>query len=206
MYLKNGGLVIKNTNENDIEIIYDWWNNDGSKNKINRITITLLVIIDQIIKLIVKEYYGIKIPIMEDILYFMPTQNTDYSWVNSLFELGLGRVFHIILVEIVLIFGYYVFKYLQYKIDEHLWINILKIFFMSGAICSLIDKIFWNGSLDYVLLDGLFIFDLKDCYLYVFTVIISILLLKNWRVMSIIQGKDIIMDYISFLKDYNKYV
>ncbi len=38
---------------------------------------------------------------------------------------------------------------------------------MAGTICSLIDKIFWGGSLDFLSIPGFFIFDLKDCYLTV---------------------------------------
>lgn len=46
-------------------------------------------------------------------------------------------------------------------------VNILYIFGMAGAFCSLIDKIFWGGSLDFLQIGQLFICDLKDCYLTV---------------------------------------
>ena len=36
---------------------------------------------------------------------------------------------------------------------------------MAGSICSLIDKLFWGGSLDFIQIPLFFTFDLKDCYL-----------------------------------------
>ena len=42
---------------------------------------------------------------------------------------------------------------------------------ISGCLCSLIDKLFWGGSLDFLQIPTLFIFDLKDCYLTVAEVI-----------------------------------
>ncbi len=35
----------------------------------------------------------------------------------------------------------------------------------SGALCSLFDKLFWNGSLDFLLVRGRVAFDLKDAYI-----------------------------------------
>ena len=41
-------------------------------------------------------------------------------------------------------------------------------FIFAGATCSLIDKVFWDGNLYYILLHGLFTFDLKDVYINIF--------------------------------------
>lgn len=109
---------------------------------VNLVLTILLIILDQMIKLIVRNYHGMRIPIIDNILYFMPTLNKDYSWINSLFQLGLGKVFHIVSVIVFLIFVYTTLKYLEHKVGSHLWINALRISFMSGGICSLIDKIF----------------------------------------------------------------
>lgn len=42
-----------------------------TNNKITKIMILLLVAIEQGIKIIVKNYYGVKTPIIKNILYFM---------------------------------------------------------------------------------------------------------------------------------------
>ncbi len=169
-------------------------------NKIIEIMILLLIIIEQGIKIIVKNYYGVRIPIIENILYFMPVLNDNYSYINSLFKLGWSKTFHIIMVILVLFFSYYVFKYLEAKNIKNSMINILKVFLFSGAICSLIDKIFWNGSLDYILLKGFFVFDLKDCYLTIFEVLVIMLVIKNWKEISKISGIELLKDYIGFIK------
>lgn len=45
------------------------------------------------------------------------------------------------------------------------------IFIISGAICSCIDVIFWGGSIDYIELFHWFIFDLKDFYITISSVL-----------------------------------
>ena len=39
------------------------------------------------------------------------------------------------------------------------------LFILSGALCSLIDKIFYGGSLDFIGISNLFIADIKDLYI-----------------------------------------
>ena len=39
------------------------------------------------------------------------------------------------------------------------------IFVFCGALCSLIDKVFYGGSLDFIGISNLFIADIKDIYI-----------------------------------------
>lgn len=171
------------------------------RNKMTQIIIFMLIVLEQGIKLIVKNYYNVKVPIIENILYFMPVLNEDYSWFNSMFQFGWSRFFHIALVLFVILFGYSFFKYLETKNLNKKITNTLKIFLFSGAICSLMDKIFWNGSLDYILLKGFFVFDLKDCYLTTFQVIIIIFAIKNRKTISKINEIELVKDYIGFIRN-----
>ncbi|WMM25490.1 hypothetical protein RBU61_02175 [Tissierella sp. MB52-C2] len=84
-----------------------------NKDRTIKVMILVLVMLDQMIKIIVKAYYGIKTPIIKDILYFAPVLNDNYSYINSLFNLGWSRIFHILLVVFILFFSYYAFKYLE---------------------------------------------------------------------------------------------
>lgn len=170
-------------------------------NRITQIMILVLVILEQAIKIIVKNYYGVKIPIIENIVYFMPILNDNYSYINSLFNLGWNKAFHIVLVVVVLFFSYYAFKYFENKNIKNSMINILKVFLFSGVICSLLDKIFWNGSLDYILLKEFFVFDLKDCYLTIFQVLVIMLGIKNWKKISRANDIEFLKDYIGFIKN-----
>ncbi len=71
-------------------------------------------------------------------------------------------------------------------------------FIFSGAMCSLIDKIFWNGSLDYILVNGFFMFDLKDVYINIFNgLLILSLFLKN-KVLKQIDD--------NIAKDFTRYI
>lgn len=36
---------------------------------------------------------------------------------------------------------------------------------LAGVICSIIDRIFWGSSLDYIRIKGFFVFDLKDIFI-----------------------------------------
>lgn len=111
--------------------------------------ILLLIAIEQGIKIIAKDYYGVKAPILENTLYFTPTLNDSYSYINLLFNLGWGRTFHIIMV-------------------------ILFLFF---------------------------VFDLKDCYLTIFSVLAIMLVIKNWKEISKINDTELLKDYIGFIKN-----
>jgi signal peptidase II len=162
--------------------------------------ILLLTAADQIIKIIVKNYYGVTIPIIEKILYFMPKLNNKYSWINSLFDLGLGKAVHIIFAGVLLFIAYFGFEYYYMKKGQSNIMCLMETFLVSGALCSLIDKIFWNGSLDYIFLKGFFVFDLKDCYITTFEIAAFILIAKNWKNISKISEKELLISYFGFIK------
>ena len=49
----------------------------------------------------------------------------------------------------------------------------------------MIDKLFWGGSLDFLQIPTLFIFDLKDCYLTVAEVIFVVIGILHSREISV---------------------
>lgn len=163
--------------------------------------IGLLVLIDQVIKIyIFLNYMGKEEDIIKGFLSFYPKFNRDYSWINSLFQFGIGQVPHIILVSLILIGLLLFFDFLKTKknIDKVIWYAF--IFIISGAICSLIDKIVWNGSLDYIYLKGFFIFDLKDLYSNVFIILIILSLIVNYKEFRDINEIKILKEFFVFIK------
>jgi signal peptidase II len=141
--------------------------------------VVVLVAIDQAVKVVINsKWLDARIPILPPYLYFEPMFNRDYSWVNSMLQLGISKGIHIAIVLIMGIFIYLFYKYLNQKIGPSNIINVLFAFIFSGTICSLVDKVFWDGSLDYILVNGFFTFDLKDAYINIFIglLIISLLL------------------------------
>ncbi|SFB09899.1 signal peptidase II [Clostridium frigidicarnis] len=169
------------------------------QNKKTYLAVLILVTIDQVIKIVINNNFFDKIsPILPPLLYFKPMFNRQYSWLNSMLQLGVGKYTHILLVAIMSILIYLFYKYLNKQFGTNKIINIMYAFIFSGAMCSLIDKIFWNGSLDYILVNDFFTFDLKDVYINIFSgLLILSLFLKN-KVLNQIDD--------NIVKDFTKYI
>lgn len=166
--------------------------------------VAILVLADQIIKLyIYLNHMESNRDIIKGFLSFHPIFNRDYSWINSVFQFGVGRIFHIILVFIIFIIIIICYDYIRARnhMTKVVWLAFMLI--ISSAICSIIDKIFWNGSLDYVYLEGFFIFDLKDVYSSSFSVLMILLLIINYKKIKDINDKKMMKDFFGFIR--NKY-
>ncbi|ERI91034.1 hypothetical protein HMPREF1982_03399 [Clostridiales bacterium oral taxon 876 str. F0540] len=162
--------------------------------------VALLITIEQVIKIIINyNFLNKRLPILPPLLYFEPMFNRDYSWVNSMLQLNVSKWIHIILVTIMTILIYLFYKYLNTKLGTNKIINIMFAFIFSGAMCSLIDKIFWNGSLDYILVNGFFTFDLKDVYIDIF---IGLILFSSILENSVLKQ----IDDKNMLRDFSKYI
>ena len=139
------------------------------KSKWTWIVIAILIIADQGIKLYINAYYlGVALPVLPPVLYFRPIFNTDYSWFASMLDLSLSKWLHVALVGILLALIVLFYRHLQNRLSKNNTVNVLFAFLFSGALCSLLDKIFWNGSLDFVLIQSMFTFDIKDVYISIF--------------------------------------
>lgn len=155
--------------------------------------IILLVALDQVVKLIISKWFMNKhLSIIGNIISFHPKQNTNLSWGGNFIGILSNMwvvVFLNILILVILISGY---SFYRSKVNNaSMSVNILYIFGMAGAICSLIDKIFWGGSLDFIEIGKLFICDLKDCYLTIAECLFLVIGLKHEKDIS---GKEFI-DY-----------
>ena len=170
-----------------------------TENKKIYLTVFILVTIEQAIKIVINNnFLDKKFSILAPFIYFAPMFNRSYSWYNSMLQLGIGKWIHISVTAILIILIYLFYKYLNERFGTSKVIDIMYAFILSGAICSLIDKIFWNGSLDYILVNGFFTFDLKDVYINIFNgVLILSLLLKN-KALSKIDD--------NIIKDFTKYI
>lgn len=172
------------------------------KNKKIWLGVFILIIIEQGIKLFINNNYLDKtFPILPPLLYFQPMFNRQYSWFNSMLGLGVGKWVHIVVVAVMLCFLYVFYKYLSSHLKKRKYLNVMFAFIFSGAICSLIDKVFWNGSLDYILVDGYFTFDLKDVYIDIFIgLMILSLILKN-GVLRQVEDKIAIKEFVKFIRN-----
>lgn len=140
--------------------------------------ISVLVGLDQMIKLIIRKYYfDMQFDIIPGLFRFYPKYNYDYSFVNNISGGGGGFIFHLILfiaITALLIFFYGYIK----SLNKSKLVDYLFIFGISGALCAIISISFWEGVLDYVYLIPLFVFDLKDLYMNVFVVLCMVFAIK----------------------------
>lgn len=160
-----------------------------------------LIAIEQLIKIeINNKFLDKRFPILPPLLYFEPLFNRRYSWFNSMMQLGYGKWIHIILVSSMTIVIYLFYRYLNKELGRNKLISIMFAFIFSGGICSLIDKIFWNGSLDYIMVNGLFTFDLKDVYINVFNGLLILLLIFNNDTLKQIDNKNMLKGFIKDIR------
>ncbi len=154
------------------------------------LTVFILVSLDQILKIVVKNYFmDSEFDIIKNILSIQPSFIRAHSWLNSLFDLKIGMTVYVICIIIVLVVSFFIYGFLKKKKADNLPIELMFLFFYSGTICSLIDKIFWRGSLDYIFLKGFFIFDLKDVYLSLFEISLIVGVIINFKDLNKFQFK-----------------
>lgn len=114
--------------------------------------------------------------IIEKLLRFNPVQNTNLSYLEN-FSNILSNLWVLISLNIFLIF-IMISGYSFYKSKKEQTSHSVKIIMncgLAGAICSLIDKAFWGGNLDFLQIHNFFICDLKDCYLTIAEILFAII-------------------------------
>lgn len=161
----------------------------------------LLIVIEQWIKVIInKSYLDAFDPILEPYLYFKPMFNRDYSWINSLFQFGVSKWVHVVLVSLIILVIVLAYNYISYKNLNTGLVSTSFAFLLAGGICSLIDKVVWDGSLDYIYVKGYFTFDLKDVYIDIFIGLILLMFVFDYKGFRKSDDDGFIKDFISFLK------
>lgn len=126
----------------------------------------LLMLIDQGIKIIIKQFFfDTYFEIIPKFLSFNPIINTEGSWLNARFDFGIGFPLLIFINSLALLLFFELYRYYIHKCTKDFWGDLCFTFIFSGALCSFIDKVFYGGSLDFIGISDLFIADLKDIYI-----------------------------------------
>jgi hypothetical protein len=148
--------------------------------------VLILITIDQVIKILIHNLYeDIHFEIIPSLFEFKPIFNVKHSWINSLlnknFGVNVGLIPHVILYILIGIFILMVFSYFRNNISAGKKLIDIAIVFMTAAVlCALIGNIIWkNGTLDYIYLKPLFVFDLKDLYIDLGIITFLIYAFKN---------------------------
>ena len=129
------------------------------------------------------------------LLRFNPEQNTNLSWFGNFADVFsssfLMVVFNILAIYIILS-GYLLYRAKTQKTKFS--VKVILVCGLAGCLCSLIDKLFWGGSLDFLQIPNFFIFDIKDCYLTVAGIVFVII--------GILHSKEItVKEYLHFCRN-----
>lgn len=126
----------------------------------------ILLMVDQGIKIIIKFFFFNKdITLIKNFLSFTPIINTDGSWINARYNANISFSLLIIFNILAILLFIELYRYLLKKSPNNFWFDFCFVFILCGAICSLIDKLFYGGSLDFIGIGNLFIADFKDIYI-----------------------------------------
>ena len=139
---------------------------NGFKFNILLLLFLFFLLLDQGIKILIKLlWFNNDFPIIDGMLYFRPIINTDGSWLNARFGTSVSFPVLITLNILAIFIFIEVYRYYLHKGNKDFWSDMCFIFVSCGAICSLIDKVFYGGSLDFIGISNLFIADIKDLYI-----------------------------------------
>lgn len=126
----------------------------------------LLIAIDQLTKIIIKFYFfDYKFYIIPKTLSFNPIINTSGSWLNVRFKTNISFPILILINFIALFVFLELYRYFKNKNIKGFYADFCFIFIFAGSFCSLVDKLFYGGSLDFIGVGSLFIADFKDIFI-----------------------------------------
>ena len=140
---------------------------DGFQDKKLFLIFLVLMLIDQGSKLIIKfNFFNSYYEIIPRFLSFDPIINTDGSWLNARFNFNISFPLLILINFIALFIFFELYRYIKFRSGKNtFWGDMCFVFIFAGALCSLIDKVFYGGSLDFIGISDLFIADIKDIYI-----------------------------------------
>lgn len=132
------------------------------------IAVSILSAFDQAVKFLFRHLATrifFPIPIIPTWLYLQPVLNSEGSWLASRYNLPIGFELLTVINGIFLVIISFVYGSFKKRGRSDYWHDLAFILIMAGAFCSFVDKLVFKGSLDILMLQGLFVCDSKDFYL-----------------------------------------
>ena len=146
-----------------------------------------MVIIDQIVKLFIfRLFINHEFDILRGVFRFRPKQNLNLSYVGNYIEIFSNPwVINILNILIIVLFvsGYQFYRTKKKVVS--LPVRTIVTCGLAGSICSLIDKVIWGGSLDFIQILGFVTFDFKDCYINMAIIIFLIIANRHQKEISV---------------------
>lgn len=157
-----------------------------------------LIVLDQAVKWLINAYYfDVTFPIIPSLLEFRPTFNDKHSYVNVLLNqyLGIhvGLLPHIILFVVIQFIMIVLYGYFKNNIKNSRILGVAFAFQMAAMACALLGNLVWKeGTLDFIYLVPLFIFDLKDLYSNCFILLFFIYVYSVKKPLEKVQFSDLV--------------
>ena len=175
--------------------------------------ILTLVVADQVIKIVINAFFlETQFEIIPSLFEFKPFFNVKHSYINSIlykhFDVNLGLLFHVGLYLFILIM-LIPSLWLTFRNNIHENKKLLDVAFSFGiaaAICAISGNLIWQkGTLDFIYLKPLFIFDLKDLYSNCFVILLFVYAFKNREQLNDVKRIKSVCFYIKeHLRKHNK--
>ncbi|WP_067143157.1 signal peptidase II [Oceanivirga salmonicida] len=174
----------------------------------NILIILILVLIDQLTKIFINTFFNhISFRLLNNKLGFDVYLNKDYmSLFNLKLNLGLGipTLIFFNLVSLCLVVTFYLYVLKSNALNSKIRVCMMVV--IAAIICSIIDKIFWGGSLDFIVFFG-YIIDIKDIYVniglalgYFLYIYVYVIMKRNLEQIKVLT----LNGYIKFIKSIFK--
>lgn len=162
-----------------------------------------LIVLDQAVKWLINAYYfDVTFTVVPSLLEFRPKFNDKHSYVNVLlnqyFGIHVGLLPHIILFAAIQVVMIVLFSYFRENIKNTRILGVAFSFQVASMVCALLGNLVWKqGTLDFIYLVPLFIFDLKDLYSNCFILLFLIYVYSVKKPLEKVHFSDV----ITYVKD-----
>lgn len=133
----------------------------------------VLVFVDILIKVIIETYYmETHFDIIAPYFSFHPIFNINFSYINNILSLGITKAIHLSIATIIIFLLFFFYDFIRFTMPDNKILPIALSLGLAGSLCNVIGVLFFGGILDYISLNGFFVFDLKDLYINLFIILL----------------------------------
>ncbi len=125
-----------------------------------------LALCDQTLKLLLNKFYG-----WDRVTILIPgafsiklTPNHHGSYIASLLSLKIPAPVYLISYFLIFFILFQAIRFYRYRKTGTGWSLLSQIFLIGAIIAAAADRIFWSFTVDFLAVNNMFVFDLKDLY------------------------------------------
>lgn len=126
-----------------------------------------LAAVDQFVKLLVRAVLGWEraVQVLPDAFELALSPNRHGSYIASLLDVEVAAWVYLLAYPLIAWLTFGAMGFYQSRHGRTGWLCLARLFLTAGLVAATADRIFWDFTLDWVVIEGLFAFDLKDVFL-----------------------------------------